>query len=423
MGSKEASLMRLEGDATMNQLVPARHPDRPGPVPAAIRLCAFLLGLREPTTERWHRLGRALTVGDEPMDRLVDWMSSVGMAQTRPLFERALAKGIANVPDAPEPLREFFTRMEMVPEWVDWEVLRRGQRAMRSGGADGMYIARDVSLLGGYQFSGFNKTLVRTGALEKGSNKRFAETMQWAMDVIAEDGMLPLGVGYRSTIHVRLIHALVRRHVAAMPDWRSDEWGVPVNQTDMAATLVGALIAPSAGGVGMGLLLSPKEYDTIAHLTRYVGWLIGVHDEWLPHSFRDGVRVLYHTIAALSEPDESTKQLAMPMVDDPLCWNYRSLQGLRRRIARAQHLSVTSAFLGPRAMRALGLPAYVLPWYPLLRLPVNLIRSVVALVLPGGLDRSALRGAREQKALLQTIIGDRGATIGESAAHVSTAAA
>ncbi|EUA35668.1 hypothetical protein I553_6308 [Mycobacterium xenopi 4042] len=43
---------------------------------------------------------------------------------------------------------------------------------------------------------------------------------------------------------MRLIHALVRRHVAAMPDWRADEWGVPVNQTDMAATLVGALIAP-----------------------------------------------------------------------------------------------------------------------------------------------------------------------------------
>ena len=406
----------------MNQPVPTRHPSNPGTVPAAVRLFATLLRIEAPSAQRWQKLGEHLNVGDEPMDRLVEWMSSTGMEQTRPLFDRALTSGIASVPEAPEPLRAFFAEVETVPEWVDWKLLRVGQRAMRRGGADGMYIARDVSLLGGYQFSGFNKTLIRTGALEKGSNKRFAETMQWAMDVISDDGMAPLGVGYRSTIRVRLIHAFVRRHVAAMPDWRGDEWGVPVNQTDMAATLVGALIAPAAGGLGMGLVLSPKEYDGIAHLTRYVGWLIGVDDEWLPRDFRDGVRVLYHTVAALSEPDESTKQLAMPMADDPLQWHYSGLAGLRRRLARAQHLSVTSGFLGPRAMRSLGLPAYVPPWYPIVKLPVNLARSTAALIRCGGADRAALRGERQQKALLRTMIGDDEATIGESAAHVSRVA-
>jgi hypothetical protein len=406
----------------MYQPVPARHPAAPGPVPAAVRLFATVLGVREPTAERWRKLGEHLTVGDEPMDRLVEWMSTTGMEQTRALFDRALTYGIAAVPEAPEPLREFFTAVETVPDWVDWKLIRLGQRAMRRGGADGMYVARDVSLLGGYQFSGFNKTLIRTGALEKGSNKRFAETMQWAMDVIAENGMAPQGVGYRSTIRVRLIHAFVRRHVSAMPDWRGDEWGVPINQTDMAATLVGALIAPPTGGLGMGLVLSPREYEGIAHLTRYVGWLIGVHDEWLPRDFRDGIRVLYHTVAALSEPDESTKQLAMPMAEDPMQWHYRSVAGLRRRLARAQHLSVTSGFLGPRAMRALGLPAFIPPWYPMLKLPVNLVRSVAALVRPGGVDRAALRGERAQKALLHTMIGDGEATIGASAAHVTKVA-
>ena len=48
--------------------------------------------------------------------------------------------------------------------------------------------------------------------------------MQWAMDVISEGGLDPIGIGYRSTIRVRLIHAFVRRHVAAMPDWRISTW-------------------------------------------------------------------------------------------------------------------------------------------------------------------------------------------------------
>ncbi|MFI2837868.1 MULTISPECIES: oxygenase MpaB family protein [Mycolicibacterium] len=398
--------------------VPTRHPQRPGPVPGAIRLLAGLLGLGEPDQDQWRRLGERLTVGDEAADRLVEWMLQAGMAETRPLFERAAARGIAEITDAPAPLREFFELVETVPDWVDWDLVRRGERAMRRSGADGMYIARDVSLLGGYQFSGFNKTLVRTGALEKGSNKRFAETMQWAMDVISENGMDLGGVGYRSTLRVRLIHAMVRRHVAALPDWRGADWGLPINQTDMAATLVGALIAPSAGGIGMGLLLSPADYAGIAHLTRYVGWLIGVDDEWLPRDYRDGIRVLFHTLTALAQPDDSTRALAVPMAQDPMGWHFANLSGIRRRLARAQHLSVTSAFLGPRAMRALGLPAYVLPWYPALRLPVNVLRSLRVLARPELADADAARGEREQKALLRTMIGDAAARIGDSAAHV-----
>jgi len=377
-----------------------------------------MLAIGKPDATQWQRLGERLNVGDEPMDALVAWMSEQGTKQLRPLFDRALTDGIATVPEAPEPLRRFFEEVEATPDWVDPEALRIGQRTLRRGGADGMYIARDVALLGGYQFSGFNQTLLRTGALEKGSNQRFAETMQWALDVIDAGGLEKFGSGYRSTVRVRFVHAMVRRHVQAMPDWRAEQWGLPVNQTDMAATLVGALIAPVLGGLAMGIVATPAELSAIAHLTRYVGWLMGVQDEWLPRSFRDSVRILYHTSTALAVSDETTKQLSVPMARDPLSWHYRGATGLRRRLAWAQHLSVTTAFLGPRVMRTLGLPSYMPPWYPVLRIPVNGVRSIAALVLPGGSDRAADRGLREQKALLRTMIGGDEATIGASASHL-----
>ncbi len=356
------------------------------------------------------------------MDDLVEWMYREGMGRTRALFDRALREGIENVPDAPEPLRAFFVRVQTPPEWLDRERIECAERVFRRGGTDGLYIARDVSFLGGYLASGFNKTLLRTGALEKGPAKRFAETLQWALDVTSEGGMAPLGRGYQSTVHVRLIHALVRRHVAAMPDWREDEWGVPINQTDMAATLVGALIAPFVGGLAMGLLSTPRELDSAAHLARYVGWLIGVEDRFLPNGFRDAVRILYHSLTAITNPDETTPQLAVPMADDPLHWHYRNLPALRGRIARAQHLSIASAFLGPSAMRELGLPAYMPPWYPVLRIPVNLVRAGLARVLPGGLERAAARGRREQEAFLSTLVGAEPAVIGASAQHLGHAA-
>ncbi|MFF2082418.1 oxygenase MpaB family protein [Nocardia sp. NPDC058176] len=400
--------------------VPTRHPDRPQRVPAVVGGFAAMLGVRSPDEDQWRRLGEGLLVGDDAMDGLVDWMVATGSKQTRPLFDRALTHGIGAVPEAPEPLRAFFAEVETVPAWVDRDKLVRGTKVLLSGGSDGMYIARDVAMLGGYQFSGFNKTLLRTGALEKGSNQRWAETMQWAMDVLSEDGLSPLGLGYQSTIRVRLIHAFVRRHVVAMPDWQAEDWGLPINQTDMAATLVGAFIAPSIGGMGLGMVLTPADADAVAHMVRYVGWLLGVEEQWLPHSFRDGVRVLVHTLSALADPDESTRLLAVPMSRDPLSWNYDRLPEIRRRLAYAQHLSVTGTFLGRSTMRALGLPTVIVPWYPAIRIPANVVRSATRL-LPGGLDRAAIRGAREQDRFMRTLVSN-GPTVGAAAARLTHAA-
>lgn len=394
--------------------VPARHPARPCRVPDGIGLFGRLLGVVGPTEAEFATLGELLTAGDPMMDEVVAEMSAIGMRPTRALFEQALSAGIDAVADAPPRMEAFFRHIEATPAWVDYDRLALASQVMRSGGADGLYIARDVALMGGYQFSGFNQTLLRTGALTKGSNQRFAETSRWALDVISEGGLHPRGAGYRSTIRVRLIHSMVRKHVESMPDWDNDRWGLPINQTDMAATLVGALVAPSIGVAGLGLVNSPREYRAVGHLTRYVGWLIGVDEPYLPDDFRDAVRILVHTSAALSTPDETSKQLAAPMIDDPDQWHYESFASVRRRVARSQHLGIARAFLGRSALRRLGVERPALPWYPPLVFGLNAARSVAA-QLPGGRRRAARAGARRAEAFLSTmtpapvVIGDSSA--------------
>lgn len=366
-------------------------------------------------------LGERLTVGDEPMDRLVAWMAEVGMAQTRPLFERALSDGIATVPDAPQPLREFFETYEARPDWVDPDTVRKGQRALRRGGADGMYVARDVSLLGGYQFSGFNKTLLRTGALEKGSNKRFAETMQWAMDVISEDGLEPLGLGYRSTIRVRLIHSLVRRHVSAMPDWRADEWGLPINQTDMAATLVGALVAPAVGVAAWGGPLARR-----IRRGRALDPLRGLADRRRRSVAANGFprqRPGAGPHAVRAGRTGRIQPLAVPMVEDPLVWHYdvlpesASLAGARPASVDHQRLpgAARGALPGSAVLRAAVVPAAAAAGEPCAQ--------------PRRTDAAGRTGARRCPRPPRTSATDAHhdrrrtpATIGESAAHVGQVA-
>ena len=404
----------------LSQPVPRRHPRSPRPVPAGIAAFGALLGARGPDRTRFAELGELLMVGDPLMDDFVAWMRTRESAPIRRQFDQALTHGIDSVDAPPAPLKTLFDELETVPDWVDTRRLEVAAAAMRAAGADGLTIARDVALLGGYQFAGFNQTLLRTGALEKGSNARFAETSQWAMDVISPGGLAKFGAGYRSTIRVRFIHSMVRRHVSALPDWDEREWGLPINQTDMAATLVGSLVAPNLGGLGIGIVHRPSEYQAIAALTRYVGHLMGVRDDLLPTSFRSAVAILLHTSAALATPDETSMRLARPMADDPLQWQYRHLAPLRRQVARSQHLSVSTAFLGPKAMATLGLPTRTPPWYPALALPGNLARSGIAL-LPGGRAWTADRGDRQARALMRTMT-ETPATIGATttvAEHVA----
>lgn len=407
------------GSADMGSEIPTRHPSAPVAVPGLTPF-AKLMGIGAPDAATWTAMGESLLVGDEPMDTLVDWMMRTGMGTTRPLFDQAVSRGIDTVADAPQPLRDFFHAIETPPDWLDEQRMRRGEQVLRRGGYDGLYLARDVSFLGGYLASGFNKTLLRTGALEKGPAQRFAETMQWALDV--QNGMGKFEPGYRSTLHVRFVHSLVRRHVAALPDWDERAWGLPINQTDMAATLVGALIAPFIGGLAMGIVPSRADREAAAHLARYVGHLMGVADEWLPTGYRDSVRILYHTMTAITNPDDTTRQLALPMANDPLTWNYPNLPWLRGQIARARHLSISSMYLGPGAMRELGLWPYMPPWYPLLRLPVNLARSAATRISPAARRRAEERGLREQVAFQRLLVGSGPADVGMSAHHLQATA-
>jgi hypothetical protein len=187
----------------------------------------------------------------------------------------------------------------------------------------------------------------------------------------------------------------------------------------MAATMLGALLAPAAGGLAMGILLTPSDLEGVAHLARYAGWLMGIEDRYLPTSFREALTDLDHYLMALNDPDETSQRLAQPMGTDPLSWHYQDFGWIRRRIAWAQHLSITALYMGPARMRQLGLPAWMPPWYPLLAAPINLGRSVLALTVPGGRDRAARIGLRRQQSFLGTLVGTaQTTTIGGMATYV-----
>lgn len=362
-------------------------------------------GSAEPTEGEWQALGEALTHGDEAADRMVEWMYSVGMNTAHPLFERALNHGVASVPDAPAPLREFFEICEARPAWLDEKLLQEGAEVFQQAGMSAYYVLRDLALMGGYQAAGFNKTLILTGALKGRASRRVAETMKWADDVTAVGGMERFADGFKSTVHVRLVHAMIRRRVRGLPEWDAAAWGVPVNQADMAATYLGFSVVLLIGLRVMGMPITRQEGRAVMHLWCYACWLMGVDEKWLRHSEQGGRKLLFQLLLTQLPPDDSSKQLGHALMQETLQLPYPTLRKLRVRFERSRHLSVTRLFVGARGMQALGLPRFVLPWYPLISLPFTFAWHSLHKLIPGGRARMIRVGRQQQRDILQLHFG------------------
>jgi hypothetical protein len=359
----------------------------------------------EPTSLEWEAIGQSLRRGDEPMDRLVEWMVEEGLRRTRPLFDRAVAEGIDHVPSASPLLREFFAGVEARPAWVDDARLHEGARVCGISGLTGLDVLRDAGLLAGYQASAINRTLMLVGSLQKGAQRRVAETAKWWVDCTRPRGMARGAPGYQSTLNVRLMHALVRRRVAAMPEWDAAFYGLPINQGDMHATWLAFTVIFLLGQRLLGVPLRRDEAAAVMHLWRYIGGLMGVDERWLHESEARGRIALYQNLLSQAPPDESSRALGLALKDEPLDRAYPNLSFLRGRLNRAKHLSIARLFVNARGMRALGLPWYVLPWYPVLTAPLRRAWHELLRLRPAGREVLIRRGLAAQEDYLETLFG------------------
>jgi hypothetical protein len=325
-----------------------------------------------PSPEEWNAMMGALMEGDPAMDRLVQWMFEFGPREARPLFYQALEKGIDSIPDAPEPLRAFFREIDTVPDWVDWDLIEDGVSFHHRIGMAGPYILRDLALMGGYLLSGFNRALVMTGALNKGAARRIIETGKWWMDCTEHDGLRRFGPGFRSSVEVRLVHAMVRHHLPARPEWDVEEFGLPVNQIDMVATYLAFGPIMLLGVRAIGIPVTRHDSRAVMHLWKYVAWLMGIEEKWLCDDERQGLVRLYHTFVTQSPPDWTSRELGAALAQEPLeremPWlkDHPQILEWRRKLQYHLHLSTTSLFLNKYRRGQLGLPEKIYPWFPLL---------------------------------------------------------
>lgn len=394
-------------------LIPTRHGANKSKAMRIAKPLLFTIRDRKsatPSSAQWQRMGETLLQGDPVADKLASWIQGDGSEGSGKgayaQFEKALEAGNLDYENLPEPLRNFFQSLSNTPDWVDWQRLERGAQACALSGQTGMRVLRDFGLMAGYQASGINQTLVKTGALERGATRRVAETTKWWMDCTTVGGLKPSSEGFKTTLKVRLIHAIIRQRLLKQADWNTAQWGVPINQLDMQATYLAFSVSFLLGQKIMGTLISRQESEDVMHLWRYIGWLMGVDESLLCTTEQEGRIALYQNVISQATADDSTRQLGRALMDEPLGRHYPNMHFLRGHWEKQVHLSIIRLFVGWRDMKDLGLPTWTLPWYPILFAPVNALWCAANRLMPNGSKRLVRLGREAQLQQLKTLFGD-----------------
>ncbi len=213
--------------------------------------------------------------------------------------------------------RAFMDQAYAVPAWVDFESMELGRRVlMRHGTLQGLVLLCS-SLVEGYAFAKPSQVLVQTGRLQRDVSRRIYETGQFLHNMVGPDGLRPGGVGHRTILEVRLLHASVRHYLDMHPGrYPEEKYQRPINQEDMAGTILEFDFMVVRGLKLLGLELTEAERVSIHYFWRYAGWLLGVKEELLSTSYQEQeiMALQLHTHGYSPSPEGA--QLARALLRD-----------------------------------------------------------------------------------------------------------
>lgn len=375
--------------------------------PAFLRAGPARVGLRlfggervRPTQAQAETFRRYMYECDPPADDLVAAMHSLPKGVGRAQFDQALEHGIETVADPLPELVAFFTVLDSVPFWVDFDKMAVAEKTvcripMRTQTLLNVAVAFPVS----YVSHRVNQVLVRAGDLELSAASRLTETNLWFTECTAPGGMHRFGEGFKTTARVRLIHAYIRAGMNHLEEWDYENWGRPINQSHQTVTLIpiilGALLT-----VPFGHLQTPKEHRALLHLFRYMAHVMGVRPELQITTFDDLMRLIWLAVWSEFDPDEYSPRLTNAALDAiptiyglpqgaigaPIRWAYRHL-----------HADIASLAFGRKYRRAFGLPPLspMVAVLPLLA-AANLLSDLTRVFTPGATRSRAEHGNRKR---------------------------
>lgn len=222
-----------------------------------------------------------------------------GMEQIRKLFTQLTDNNdiIQNEEVLPH-VKEYFNREMHLPAWADEKKIKIAQDFFVLYGAEIAFLLNFRSLPLCYTSKNGAKVLYSTGRLkEDGHNvtkitRRLMETSQMVINAMSPGGFDPQGRGIITVKKVRLMHAAIRYYIknphVPTGDWDVAVYGEPINQEEMAGTLMAFGPLVINGLEVLGVETTEEEKEAYLHCWKIVGHYIGLDEAFFPENHVDG---------------------------------------------------------------------------------------------------------------------------------------
>jgi ER-bound oxygenase mpaB/B'/Rubber oxygenase, catalytic domain len=133
------------------------------------------------------------------------------------------------------------------------------------------------------------------------------------------------GIGFRSVIRVRMLHSQVRLRILRSGKFDVQEYGVPINQEDLIATLGAFSVAVIWSMERMKIFISHEDKEAYIAAWRHIGYYMGIQTVYLRRFYSDydsAEKHLCSSITHLLEPELGKPSGMLPL---------RLLNGIAKR--------------------------------------------------------------------------------------------
>lgn len=267
---------------------------------------------------RWtnQSLDEARLIGDPEADRVIDELFRSGTLDAVNQLLRTLVMNDGLPSELlPAVVRDYLAATTPPPTVTPPDV-RLGEEVFGAFGPEVLAVLGFYSLPADYAAKKGVQVLFRTGRLVTNPIRRVFETAQMVVDVMSPGGLGPQGRGVRTAQKVRLMHAAIRhllRHEPSLP-W-DPALGFPINQEDLAGTLMSFSFLVLDGLDRLGVELTKADRDAYFHAWMAVGRIMGVRDDLIPSDLEEAraLTQLIHQRQIGASP--AGEELAMALVE------------------------------------------------------------------------------------------------------------
>lgn len=262
------------------------------------------------------QLAELRKVGDPTADSVVAALfESAGIEVVNDLMRTLVTND--GIPSAklPQIVRDYLESTGQVSA-PDRDAVAQGEQLFARLGPEMLAVLGFYGLPMDYAAGKGVQVLYRTAFLARRPMRRVLETTQMVVDVLSPGGLAPNGRGLRAAQKVRLMHAAVRHLIRNDPQepWDSSLLGVPINQEDLAGTLMTFAYIVLAGLERLGLPVSTAEREAYFHCWMAIGRIMGVREDLIPADVAEGRTLAWQIFNGQGESTPQGKTLAQDLI-------------------------------------------------------------------------------------------------------------